>query len=303
MLRIALAFAFAATALAGPLCIPGGSLASYEALGASGCVVDPTTSVAVGSFSYTVLPSTGVITPDTDIFVTPVFLGSGHIGLNFTSASFGVTGSQFVDYQIGFTWDPPPIRSADDLLEDPVVPPGSAQVTTSLCLGAAFTGTVCPLSTALLTVSDDGISPMLTDAVSFASVTTLGVLDTLLLNGGGSSESPGVSTDNAVLGGSADITGFSNDVTLVPEPATWVIAACGLLALAWRPRSGRRSRLRSEREPPEGGLPPAPSARMRRRFACHPFGRRPAPSRQELPGPGDLSSSSAGQASWRPRRR
>jgi len=228
MVRFGIALALAAAAYAGPLCTAGASLASYEALGVSGCVVDPTTSLSVGAFSYSVLSSSSpsVVTPDTDIFVTPIVLGPGHVGIDFTSGTFDVSGSDFVDYQIGFTWDLPPIRSGDDILSDPVVPPGLAEVNTTLCLGAAFTGISCSMSTAALTVSDNGISPVLTDSATFTPVTTLGVLNDLDLSGGGS-------------GGSADITGFSNDITLTPEPATLLMAFGGWLTLMWRRRLAR----------------------------------------------------------------
>jgi hypothetical protein len=228
MVRFAFALALAATASAGPLCTAGASLASYEALGVSGCVVDPTTSLSVGAFSYSVLSSSnpGVVTPDTDIFVTPIVLGPGHVGIDFTSGAFDVTGSDFVDYQIGFTWDLPPIRSGDDILTDPVVAPGLAEVNTTLCLGAAFTGISCSMSTAALTVFDNGISPVLTDSATFTPITTLGVLNDLDLSGGGS-------------GGSAEITGFSNDITLAPEPATLLMAFGGGLTLMCRRRLAR----------------------------------------------------------------
>jgi hypothetical protein len=223
MFRFALVFALAAAAYGGPLCVPGASLASYEALGPAGCVIDPAIPLSAGGFSYSVLSSSGagVVTPDTNIFVTPLILGPLDFRIEFTSGAFDVSGSDFVDYQIGFTWDPPVIRSADDL-NDPVVPPGLAQVATTLCLGAAFTGSSCSTSTAALTVSDNGISPVLTQSVSFAEVPILGVLNDLDLSGGGS--------------GSAEITGFSNDISLAPEPAALPMAAGGLLILIRRRR-------------------------------------------------------------------
>jgi PEP-CTERM motif len=229
MIRYALALAFAATASAGPLCTAGASLASYEALGVSGCVVDPSNSLSVGAFSYSVLSSSnpGVVTPDTDISVTPITLGPGHVGIDFTSGTFDVSGSDFVNYQIGFTWDPPPIRSGDDVFSDPVTAPGLAKVNTTLCLGAAFTGISCSMSIAALTVSDNGISPVLTDSATFTPVITLGVLNVLELDGGGGS-------------GSAIIDGFSNDITVTPEPATLLTVFGGFLTLMWRRRLERK---------------------------------------------------------------
>jgi MYXO-CTERM domain-containing protein len=227
MIRILIFLACCTAAFATPLCVSGGSLASYEALGVSGCIVDASIPLIVEDFSYGVLSSSspGVVTPDTDIFVTPVVLGSGHPGIELTSDTFSVTGTDFVNYQIGFTWDLPDIRSGDDILTDPVVAPGLAEVTTGLCLGAEYTGTSCSMSTASLTVFDDGISPVLMDADAISSVGVMGVLDTLELTGGGT--------------GSAEITGFQNDITLAPEPSSWLLAVTGVAALAWRRRRER----------------------------------------------------------------
>ena len=53
---------------AGPVaCVPGGTLASYEALGATGCTVGP---VLANNFGFSVLSGSGSAT-DTNIFVTP----------------------------------------------------------------------------------------------------------------------------------------------------------------------------------------------------------------------------------------
>jgi hypothetical protein len=217
-----LALASVAVASAAPLCIAGASLASYQALGAGGCMVDLTSGIIVNDFSYTVLASSnpGVVTPNTAISVTPVFPAPGRFGIDFTSTSFTLSGTDFVKYRIGFTWDPD-VRSADDLLETSTpVAPGFAKVTTTLCELFAFSGTSCSGTTATLNVSHDGITPLLTDSITFAPDNNglLGVLNELELNGGNT--------------GSSEIRGFANNITLVPEPSAFAAVAIGILTLA-----------------------------------------------------------------------
>ena len=231
LVRFLFALASVAVASAAPLCNPGASLASYEALGSGGCTISATTPIpiTIADFSYSVLASSnpGVITPNTDIFVTPFFTGPDHFGVNFTSGTFSLSGSDFVRYQIGFTWDPD-VRSADDLLETSTpVAPGFATVNTTLCELFAFSGTSCPGTTASLNVSHNGITPNLTDSVNFSPPVSglLGVLNVLELNGGGS--------------GSSEIRGFSNGITVSPEPGAFIPVALGIAILAWRRRAVR----------------------------------------------------------------
>jgi hypothetical protein len=225
MCRFFFALVSVAAASAAPLCIPGASLASYEALGPAGCVVNAAIPILAGGFSYSVLASSSpsVVTPDTAIFVTPVFPGFDRFGINFTSGTFMLTGSDFVRYSIGFTWDPNDVRSADDVLETSTpVAPGFAKDTTGVCIGAAFTGTVCSMPMDTLVVSHDGITPMLTATTGdFSSLqSTVGILNTLELNGGGT--------------GSSEIIGFANNITTVPEPGPWLMSLTALVALAAR---------------------------------------------------------------------
>src|SRR5437588_6142263 len=86
---------------AAPMCISGGTLASYEALGATGCTIGPQT---VKDFTFSVVSSGGGAIPVTDanITVTPMF-GAGFYGTSFASTGFSVTGAGFVNYLVGYT--------------------------------------------------------------------------------------------------------------------------------------------------------------------------------------------------------
>src|SRR5580700_7841539 len=91
-----LAFRLSAT----PVCVSGGTLASYEALGAGGCTIGPQT---VDDFTFSVVSVGGGATAvsDTNITVTPTF-GAGLYGVQFASTGFLVSGSGFVNYLIGY---------------------------------------------------------------------------------------------------------------------------------------------------------------------------------------------------------
>src|ERR1700721_2562025 len=63
---------------AAPVCIAGGTLASYEALGATGCTIGTQT---VEDFTFSVVSSSGSATAltDSEITLTPTF-GAGYVG-------------------------------------------------------------------------------------------------------------------------------------------------------------------------------------------------------------------------------
>ena len=69
LLAISLAV-FVSAASAAPLCVRGGTMASYEALGAGGCVIGDKlfSNFVYGSTAH----GTGVAVPDTAVFLTPV---------------------------------------------------------------------------------------------------------------------------------------------------------------------------------------------------------------------------------------
>jgi hypothetical protein len=198
-------FLIAALRLSASPCVAGGTLASYEALGATGCTIGPQT---VNNFIFTVVSVGGGATAvsDTNIFVTPTF-GANSFGAAFASSGFSVTGSGFVNYLIAFTWDSIPISGMGDVLD-----PGNVEILTNGCVGVAFVGSLCS-GTPVSVHVDSGQS---TDFIGFSPTAILGVRDNISLN---------------ALGGSASFSSIENDA-YIPEPASFILAALGLTILA-----------------------------------------------------------------------
>ena len=212
------ALAFTSTAFAGP-CIFD-TLANYIALGAGGCTIN---GEIADNFAFSVLAASGGYTPlnGTQITVTPSFSVERY-SLMFLSTGFSVTGSEFVHYEIDFTWDPATIGGDDELITHSPVFPGIAKVTTKLCAGSTF-GALCPPPTNTLTVFHDGVSPQLTDVTYFSPVTLIGTQSFINLDANGAS---------------ANMDGFVTSV-FAPEPGTVGLFATGLVGLVLRRR--RRS--------------------------------------------------------------
>jgi hypothetical protein len=208
---------------AGPVnCVSGGTLASYEALGSTGCLVGP---LNVKDFAFSVLSGSGGAT-DLNIFVTTTFTSPLTYGLSFGSNAFVVTGNGSVTYLLAYTWDPTEdIQSLDDVMDPPsAVPPGFAKITTVGCINAAFIGASCPTNTVTIFVIQDGLAPRLTDSVSFTPVPIVGVRHTIELTGNG---------------GSASFDALGNNSQITPEPASWLGCVTFLILLAARLRQVR----------------------------------------------------------------
>lgn len=211
------------------------SLAVYTAQGFS-CTIGAQPTFTFSDFSFSVLGSSG----------SPTVLGPGNIQVNpgnpqldalslqFSSSGFSVTAGQEVSYAISYTIDPPPpeiIHFGLSLGSDPPPPFGLAQITSDLCVGAAFSfgdnGTSCPSGiTDNLAVYQRGSTVVPSAIVQFPApgITTLGVIDTITLNG----ESDAYAT----------ISGFGNNtVTDVPEPFTGLPVAIGLVLVLFLTRS------------------------------------------------------------------
>ena len=202
----------AAASLRAGVCIPD-TLAHYEALPATGCNGGSLT------FSNFTFSQSGTVTVgDTNIMVTPIFgIVDTDAGLSFTSAGFKVSGTDTSTYVITYVEDPTgPIHSIDDVLDDPVIPPGRAEVDTVGCLGAAFIGGICSTSTVSLVVFDDGIAPQKTASVMFAGQSIVGIQNTILLRGNTT--------------GSVNMNGVAV-ASQGPEPGTGWLSAAAVLAL------------------------------------------------------------------------
>jgi hypothetical protein len=208
----------AQTMLAAP-CVAA-PLSVYDGLGFT-CTFGPFT---LTDFAFSlVLSSGGPITiTDASVLVTPV-TSPLRYGLDFSSAGWTVSSGQTAVYLLAYTWDPGPVRSLEEVMNDPPVPPGSSTILTDICIGAAFVGATCSGTPASVTVSDPGL---MSNSVSFTPPISgiIGIRHTITLD--------------ASTGGSADITNFTSTV-VIPEPGTF---AGGLFALALAARKLRLKR-------------------------------------------------------------
>lgn len=199
------------------------TLDAYISLGSTGCDLG---TLNLSSFSFSVLSASGGASPipAVAITVTPTF--TSKFKLNFASSGFSVTGTQSIQYLIAYTVDPPPPVLPDMELQmfafSPVFP-GFAQVTSDLCVGNPFAGSVCnsPGTLHTLVVNDNGIVFNSTAAVAFPPAFIVGVRDTIELDANGASSS---------------FSSFENRSTLIPEPSTALLVICGPLLLARRLR-------------------------------------------------------------------
>jgi hypothetical protein len=207
-----------------------GTLASYIALGSSGCMNGL---FNVEDFTFTVMPTTTIPITANDILVTPTATAN-NFDLQFSSALsnnvFSVSGTDSIDVQIGYSWDPEDLSSLREVMNDPPVAPGVSQITIDACENAFFTSGVCPTKPVTALLIDDPAEQerILNATIIFPpGVTSLGMEDTISLAGNGT--------------GSADITNFS-DTVATPEPATLLLvpAAAGVL-FAWRRRTRARA--------------------------------------------------------------
>ena len=218
-------FSLTGTAWATPIGPPSpcaaGTLASYIALGAGGCTID--NEVGFADFSFTVLASGGGAIPvgPGGIAVTPVLNGLQSV-LNFSSAGFSVTGGESISYLLAYNIDPHPILNffeLDFFAQSPVFP-GLVTITTDLCIGASFGGTLlaptCAGTLASLNTFHNGILFDLSDSIAFSPVANLGVRNTITL---------------AANGASADFSSLRNTAQVTPEPATLTLLGSALVGL------------------------------------------------------------------------
>jgi hypothetical protein len=189
------------------------------------CQVDQFT---LKDVTYSLISGTITIA-DTDITVTPA-IGVNNLSLKFSSAKFSVSGSDSAKYVLTYFWDPGDIRGFAETLDDPVVAPGLAQITTAYCENGEF-GVACPPATITSTVFDNGTTSHLTDLVPFVGVTTVGVQQTIELDANGAS---------------ASFTDFRSQLN-VPEPSTWSGGLLALVIVLWQLRRPLGSRVRNLR--------------------------------------------------------
>jgi hypothetical protein len=233
VLALILLAALGSAGLAGPLnpC-PAGSLQDYIDLGAGGCTLGAALFYNFGDSSvFGSTPGADPI-PAGSIQVVP-FGNSLSPGFEFlVSALLGP--GELRQARIGYTVG---LSAAGTLTArlamsgSSVAPDGGATVIEELCSGGEFFAPgLCPdpnslgfLPTEALIVFDIGVDAGLSDGLELQQLTTLGVLNDIVVDGG--------------LAGSAGIGSVSNQFTIVPEPGTiWLLSAgflCGWLG-CWR---------------------------------------------------------------------
>ena len=224
------------------------SLSAYVAFGFAGCTIG---GFSVSDFQFAVQPG-GTGTPiDASAVAVNWAASPVGVGLRFSSGGFQVGAGESLGYWLSYNIDPVPplIRSFGDVLwivpqvgspppiirggdgEDDAGPEalaallavGSATIDTELCVGGVFTGPgsarTCSLgATTPLSVYfyNPGGSQSSSSTVFGAPVSTVGVLNSIVLNGG----------EYGVQFWAVD-----NQAYLVPEPAGWLLTCAGLALL------------------------------------------------------------------------
>jgi hypothetical protein len=193
-----------------------------------GCTID---GLNYSGFAWNEIGGNTAVAASQVSFTTSSTPGSLGV-LDISSAAFTVSGSganDALDYALTYEIDPPPIiiRSFDQDLFDPVTSPGSADVPTTICLGAAFVGSICSTSTVSVDTFDDGGGVnQLTNSVTFTPQSTVGISTVINLEANGASAS--------ITG-----AGIVETTEILPEPASYL----GLAALVWL--RSKRARLAS----------------------------------------------------------
>ena len=214
--------ALRAAGIANTPCPGSGTLDQLIALNSNatpGCTID---GLNYSAFAWNETGGDTTVAANQVSFTTNTMPGGLGV-LDFSSSQFSVTGTNSLNYTLTYEIDPPPIiiRMFDQDLFDPVRIPGVADVATAICLGAAWVGAVCPTATtaSVDTFDHGGGVNQLTNSVTFAPQSTVGISTVINLQGGGT--------------GSAAITGFGDTTQMIPEPAAYLLVALGLAALVW----------------------------------------------------------------------
>lgn len=217
-LAVALTMGVPSIAAAAP-CAPG-TLASYIALGSSGCTIGSATvfDFSAGTFSQVATP----ISAD-DIVVSPA--GTG-LGLEF-GLDVGAGPGDFFDVLIGYTLSGPSIvGNTLSLAGSTATPDGVVTAVEDKCIGFAFLGAdpsaFCAGDQVTLIALHDGLGPIPTASASFPPASFFGVFTEIGVDGG--------------LAGSASLRGTVTNTFAVPEPSVLLLVGSGALAIAARRR-------------------------------------------------------------------
>jgi hypothetical protein len=212
---------------------PAGTLQDYINFGSDGCILGSALFYNfMDSSSFLTTPGATEITGGS-IQVIP-FSGGLSPGLEFqvnATAGAGELLQARVSYTVGLPG--PPLTFDLGMTGSSAVPDGVTTVVTEVCPGGVidFIGCFDPntfdlLPTQALILFDIGIDASLAESLLLPPLTTLGVLNDIVIDGG--------------LAGSAAIGSATNQFSVVPEPGTfWSLSA--VLACVWL-RSRRRKR-------------------------------------------------------------
>jgi hypothetical protein len=205
-------------------------MASYEALGAGGCVIGDKlfSNFVYGSAAH----GTGVAALDTTVFLTPVNATGVNPGpgIVFSSAAWVVpsasaTTRSFVDSSIAFT-----VTVVDGPL---LIEGGTLTLSSFSTTGTGIADITETINPAGLKLQVDGNGPLVSTK-AFAPTSTVSVLKDLLV---------AVPIQGTSDGGFAQINSFEEDFnqTEAPEPVSAVLIGSGFLGLGlWRRRAVRR---------------------------------------------------------------
>ncbi len=216
-----LGFLGAFTAAYGSPCVSG-DIASYAALGSSGCTIGALT---VSDFSLFEESPSGQAS---NFIISPSDAG---VGVNLAYTPGSTTG--VVDYGIQYTFDPPPAIGSASLSMDVE---GNVNVTEGICPGGNFTSD--PLNTAGCLIGNLDPTPViltvsfpngnLQDSATFSPVTNGQVR--LIVHMDGTPTDP------------AGFEGIDATLSNSPEPATFVLLLGGLIAVGVYKRAAFKAR-------------------------------------------------------------
>jgi hypothetical protein len=220
---LAITLVFVSAASAAPLCVAGGTMASYKSLGSGGCTIG---NALFSNFIYLSTASgTGAVVPDTAVFLTPagdtfnpgiVFSTTG-----WTIPSGSLTDDSLVDSTIKFTVS---ILDGTSTLED-----GTLTLSSYAVSGTGFADITETIKPSSIQLQVDSGGPFVSH-LYFPPTNSVSVLKDLVV------AVPQGST------GTASISMFEEDFSEAPEPVSTVLIGSGLLGLGlWRRRAVRRA--------------------------------------------------------------